>query len=291
MEQWLTIDEQSKWSEEQRLDGKKIAFVATMGALHRGHTALIDAARVSADVVVVSIYVNPTQFDNPEDLEAYPRQLESDLRLCEDHGVAAVFLPTVEEMFPQKYSTFVDVVGSLQESLCAVTRPGHFRGVCTIVSKLFNIVRPHIALFGQKDLQQVLFIQRMVSDLAFPVEIQVVPTVREADGLALSSRNQRLSTEMRENAGSLPRGMEKVNRAFKAGKRNSNDLMSVFAEEVLVYDDVDMDYAEVVDLDGFALADEANEHCIFAVAVSFSGVRLIDHVLLGSADTDIDVDA
>ncbi|NRA37133.1 MAG: pantoate--beta-alanine ligase [Planctomycetes bacterium] len=290
MEQCISVADQSKWSEEQRLAGKRIAFVATMGALHRGHAALIQAANKTCDVVVVSIYVNPTQFDNPDDLEDYPRQLESDLKLCEHEGVGAVFMPTVEEMFPQKYSTFIDVVGSLQESLCAVARPGHFRGVCTIVAKLFNIVRPHVALFGQKDLQQVLFIQRMTSDLGFQIEIEVVPTVREDDGLAMSSRNQRLSAETRENVRSIPRGLQKVNRAFRAGKRNSADLMTIFAEEVLMYEDVDLDYADVVDLDGFEMADEANEHCIFAVAVVFDGVRLIDHILLGSPDSDIDMD-
>lgn len=281
MEQLKDIAAQRAWTAEQRQAGKRIGFVPTMGALHEGHLALIKQCRESVDVVVVSIFVNPTQFDNPEDLEHYPRQMEDDLISCAGAGVDAVFVPSVEEMYPQGFCTFVEVVGPLQESLCAVSRPGHFRGVCTVVHKLFNIVQPDLAAFGQKDLQQVLFIQRMVSDMAIPTEIMVVPTVREADGLAMSSRNKRLSAESRENAVSIPRGLEKVNQAFLAGERNANKLMTIFAEEILVYENVDMDYADVVSLESLQEVEEADQMSIMAVAVFFDGVRLIDHIHLG----------
>ncbi len=290
MEQFEQIDEQRSWSLAQRQAGKRISFVPTMGALHAGHASLIERAKSEGDVVVVSIFVNPTQFDNPDDLEAYPKQMERDWEVCQSLGVDAVFVPTKEAMFPNGYCTFVEVVGPLQESLCAVSRPGHFRGVCTVVQKLFNIVQPDCAIFGQKDLQQVLIIQRMVSDLSSPVEIIVAPTIREDDGLALSSRNQRLDDESRANAVSVPRGLELANQAFKAGERNSNKLMTAFANEVLMYENVDLDYADVVDLDGFVECEEANDHCILAVAVFFNGVRLIDHIHLGGPSLPVAIE-
>ena len=290
MERFSSIDEQRNWSNNQRLDGKSIAFVPTMGALHDGHVALIKQAASVADLVVVSIFVNPTQFDDPADLENYPKQLEDDLITCAQHGVAAVYEPTVEEMYPNGFCTFIEIVGPLQESLCAVSRPGHFRGVCTIVQKLFNIVQPDYAVFGQKDLQQVLFIQRMISDLAIPLQLLVVPTVREADGLALSSRNKRLSSETRENAATIPMALELANRAFKNGQRNSNKLMTIFAEEILAHENVDIDYADVVSLESLQEVEEADDHCILAIAVIFDGIRLIDHVHLGGASLPVSIE-
>ena len=194
-------------------------------------------------------------------------------------------------MYRQGHATFVDVIGPLSDKLCAMARPGHFRGVTTVVTKLFNCVDPDVAVFGQKDFQQALIISRMTADLDFPVEILLAPTVREADGLAMSSRNRRLSPEAREIALALPRGLAIADLAFRAGETDSMSLVELLATELLVHPDVDLDYAHVIKLDGFVETDEAGPGCVLAAAVFVHGVRLIDHVHLGGERLPIDFDA
>ena len=281
MQQFTTIAEQRTWSRAQTRAGDSIAFVPTMGALHAGHISLMQQAKAAAKRVVVSIFVNPTQFDNPEDLANYPRTLEADLQLLEAAGVDAVYLPSVGELYPDGYCTFIDVVGPLTDKLCAVARPGHFRGVCTVVTKLFGAVLPDIAIFGEKDLQQVLIISRMASDLCLPVEIRVGDTLRDPDGLAMSSRNRRLSPASREKALGLPRGLELANRAFSGGEMSSMKLIELVANELLVHEGVELDYCDVIKLAGFREVEQAEDACVLAAAVFVDGVRLIDHVHLG----------
>ncbi len=278
---FTTIADQRAWSRAQRQAGKRIGFVPTMGALHQGHLSLVAKARAASDVVVASIFVNPTQFDNPEDFAKYPVTLDADLQMLRDAGVDAVFLPTKEELYPNGYCTFVELVGPLTDKLCAAARPGHFRGVATVVTKLFNIVSPDVAVFGQKDLQQVLIINRLIRDLDLPIEIQVGATVRERDGLAMSSRNRRLTTAARAKALDLPRGLELANRAFKKGETNSLKLTEFVYNELLIHDGVEVDYCDVVSLKGFEEKDIADESCVIAVAAFVDGIRLIDHIALG----------
>ncbi|MBA3686266.1 MAG: pantoate--beta-alanine ligase [Planctomycetes bacterium] len=281
MRQCPTIADQRAWTREQRQAARTIGFVPTMGALHEGHLTLVRQAKKSCATVVVSIFVNPTQFDRPEDFDKYPNTLAQDLALLEQEGVDAVFLPTKEELYPNGFATFVEVVGPLTDKLCAIARPGHFRGVSTVVAKLFNIVQPDVAVFGQKDLQQVLIVGRMVQDLDIPVRIEVGLTKREPDGLAMSSRNRRLSPAARKVALSLPRALELANRAFKSGEHTSLTLTNCVGEEILTNEGTDLDYADVIKLDGFKEVEFADEGCILAAAVFVDGVRLIDHVMLG----------
>ena len=274
------IADMRQWSRKALAASQRIAFVPTMGALHRGHLSLIEKAKTLADRVVVSIYVNPTQFDNPEDLAKYPQTLVADLELCRSAGVDAVWTPETREMYPDGYCTFVEVVGPLTDKLCAIARPGHFRGVSTVVTKLLGVVRPDVAVFGQKDLQQALIISRMVGDLNLGTEIVVAPTVRETDGLAMSSRNKRLSPEMRGKALGLPRGLELARQAYELGQTTSLKLIEIVAEELLVHEGVDLDYCDVVSLKGFKEVEIADDSCVLAAAVMVDGVRLIDHVAL-----------
>jgi pantoate--beta-alanine ligase len=290
MQQFTTISDMRAWSRAHQRAGTTIGFVPTMGALHEGHLSLVRQAKRGAGVVVVSIYVNPTQFDNPEDLAKYPKTLEADLALLAKEGVDAVFLPTDALMYPDGYATFVEMVGPLTDKLCAVARPGHFRGVATVVTKLFGAVLPDIAVFGEKDFQQVLIISKMVNDLNLPVEIQVGQTLREADGMAMSSRNRRLSKESREKALGLPRGLELANRAFKDGERSSMALIEFVANELLVHEGVELDYCDVVRLRGFEEVQQAEMGCVLAAAVFVDGIRLIDHVHLGADPLPVALD-
>ncbi|HYE04398.1 MAG TPA: pantoate--beta-alanine ligase [Planctomycetota bacterium] len=290
MEQFTSIVEQRAWSRAQRRAGRRVGFVPTMGALHEGHLSLIRQARASSDVVCASIFVNPTQFDRPEDFEKYPITLDQDLTMLRAAGCDAVFLPTKEDLYPQGFGTFVEMVGPLTDKMCAATRPGHFRGVTTIVAKLFHIVEPDVAVFGQKDLQQCLIIGRMVRELDFGLEIQIAPTVREKDGLAMSSRNRRLSVVERRIALALPRGLELANRLFKAGTRESIKLIEVLGTEILQEEGTALDYAEVVDLKDFGEVETATDASVLAAAVFVGEVRLIDHVKLGGPAMPVTID-
>ncbi|MBA3846454.1 MAG: pantoate--beta-alanine ligase [Planctomycetes bacterium] len=290
MDQFTSIAEQRAWSRGQRRAGKRVGFVPTMGALHEGHLSLIRQARASTDVVCASIFVNPTQFDRPEDFAKYPITLDQDLAMLRDAGCDAVFLPTKEDLYPEGFSTFVEMVGPLTDKMCAATRPGHFRGVTTIVAKLFHIVEPDVAVFGQKDLQQALIIGRMVRELDFGLEIQIGPTVREKDGLAMSSRNRRLSVVERRIALALPRGLELANRLFKSGTRESIKLIEVLGTEVLQEEGTALDYAEIVDLRDFGEVETATDSSVLAAAMFVGEVRLIDHIKLGGAAMPVTID-
>jgi pantoate--beta-alanine ligase len=277
-----TIGEMREWCEARRAAGERLGFVPTMGALHEGHLSLVRAARESCDVVAASIFVNPTQFGPNEDLAKYPRSLELDCELLEKEGVAAVFAPSAEEMYPRKATTWVEVEG-LSERLDGRSRPGHFRGVTTVVAKLFHIVDPAAAFFGQKDAAQVAVIRRMVRELNFRVEIVVCPIVREADGLAMSSRNIYLSAEERKQALVLRRALTRVQELWLSGERNAVKLVQVGREEIAREKGVRLDYFEIVDPDSLDPMGEALNGALVAVAAYVGTTRLIDNFMLGIA--------
>jgi len=262
-----------------RKAGRRIGFVPTMGALHAGHVALIRASRAETDFTVVSIFVNPTQFGPNEDYSRYPRTLDADRQLCAQVGTDLIFAPTAEEMYPPDVRTTVEV-GSLGEVLCGASRPGHFRGVATVVLKLFNIVQPDFAYFGQKDAQQVAIIRRMTADLNLPVRIRVIPTVREADGLAMSSRNRYLDPGQRLNATCLDRALKKVDQLFANGERRVPVLEAAMAGIVAATPGARLDYARVVDANTLDTIAAVDRPALAALAVYFGATRLIDNSLL-----------
>ena len=257
--------------------GASIGFVPTMGAFHEGHLALIRAARERDNVVVVSIFVNPTQFNVSEDLQKYPRDLARDLALAEGAGADLVFAPSAEEMYLPGASTWVDVEG-LTSGLCGAARPGHFRGVCTVVTKLLNIVVPHRAYFGEKDAQQLAVIKRMVRDLDMRVEIVPCPTVREADGLAMSSRNVRLSPAERAQAPVLYRALMEAGVAIENGERDVERLKAGICAALADADLATVDYVEIVDSETLRPVAFVDRPALVLLAVFLGGVRLIDNV-------------
>jgi len=250
-----------------------------MGALHEGHLSLVRAARSSCDVVAASIFVNPAQFGPGEDLAKYPRHFERDRGLLEKHGVELLFAPSVEEMYPAGVVTWV-TVDELSDKLDGRSRPGHFRGVTTVVAKLFHVVEPDAAFFGQKDAAQVAIIRRLVRDLNFPVEIVACPIVREADGLAMSSRNVYLDPRQREQALVLQRALARVKKSWEAGERDSAKLMAEGREEVAEEKSVRLDYLEIVDPDSLDPVEDVGDGALVAVAAFVGSTRLIDNVLL-----------
>jgi pantoate--beta-alanine ligase len=260
-----------------RAAGKAVGLVPTMGALHDGHASLMWLARESCGFVAVSIFVNPTQFGPTEDFTRYPRTLDADLAICNREGVSLVFAPDVIEMYPSVSRTFVEV-GELGESLCGRSRPGHFRGVATVVLKLLNIVQPDKAFFGQKDAQQARIIRQMVHDLNVPTEIVVGPTVREADGLALSSRNRYLSQAERKNATVLIEVLREVQRKVAAGEQDAVSLRKWMGERIQATVGAELDYAEIVDGDSLRAVDRLTGPAIAALAVRFGATRLIDNI-------------
>jgi pantoate--beta-alanine ligase len=272
-----------------RAAGRRIALVPTMGALHQGHLSLVKAARERADVVWVSIFVNPTQFNDANDLEAYPRTLDSDLAACRDAGVDAVFTPSAAEMYPDGADTAVEV-GALSEPLCGSARPGHFRGVATVVTKLLLAAKPHVAVFGEKDFQQLAVIRRMARDLLLDVEIVGGPTVREPDGLALSSRNAGLDAEARAQAVVLVRALDAAEAAVAAGERRADALLAAARAEIAAAPRAAIDYVALCDPDTLAPAPaQLRDPALLALAVFLrpaspedarAGVRLIDNRVL-----------
>ena len=264
---------------EARGSGKRLGLVPTMGALHEGHLSLVRAAKSQCDAVAVSIFVNPTQFGPTEDLSKYPRQFERDRQLLEKEGVEILFAPLVEEIYPHGEVTWV-LVESLSEKLDGRSRPGHFRGVTTIVAKLFHIVEPATAFFGQKDAAQLAVIRRMVGDLNFPVEIVAAPIVREADGLAMSSRNAYLSREDRGRALVLQRALQETQQQFNAGERSAAKLISAGREVFASEPQVTLDYFEVVDPDTLDPVERISGRTLVAVAALVGATRLIDNVVL-----------
>ena len=268
-----------------RREGKRLALVPTMGALHEGHLSLVRAARAACDVVAASIFVNPTQFGPNEDLAKYPRSFERDCEMLEREGVEFVFAPSVEEMYPAGAVTWV-TVEELSGKLDGGSRPGHFRGVTTVVAKLFHIVEPDKAFFGQKDAAQVAIIRRMVRDLNLAVEIVVCPIVREADGLAMSSRNAYLNAEERKRALVLHRSLERVRQLVESGESDAERLVAAGREEVARENAVRLDYFEVVDPDTLDPVVDLSPGALVAVAAYVGATRLIDNLLLRPAKSD-----
>ena len=267
-------------AEDLRRDGRKIAVVPTMGALHEGHLALVRHARARADVVILTIFVNPTQFGPKEDLSRYPRDEEGDLAKARPAGIDLAFCPSAEAMYPPGAQTFIEV-RELQKPLCGASRPGHFAGVATVVTKLFHITRPHLAVFGEKDYQQLAIIRRMVRDLDFGIEIQGVPIVREADGLALSSRNAYLSAEQRVAALSLSKGLAAAEAAYKAGERDAATLVAIARAPIEAEPLARIDYVELRDADELSTIERADNKSVLAIASFVGTTRLIDNRVLG----------
>ncbi len=259
-----------------RRAGKTVGLVPTMGALHAGHVSLIDAARAADGFVVVSIFVNPTQFGPKEDFSRYPRPLERDLEMCAAAGVDLVFTPDAATMYPPGFRTFVEVQ-ELSDVLEGASRPGHFRGVATVVLKLFNLVQPDRAYFGQKDAQQVRIIQQMVRDLNVPVEVVVRPTVREPDGLALSSRNQYLDADQRREAVALNQALEEAEAAIRAGERDPTVIERTMAHRIAEAAGAVLDYAVAVDAETLKPVAPLQGTILLALAVRFGATRLIDN--------------
>jgi pantoate--beta-alanine ligase len=277
---YKTIQEMREECDAVRRSGKRLGFVPTMGALHEGHLSLVRAAKESCRTVAASIFVNPTQFGANEDLGKYPRNFERDCELLEKERVELLFAPTVEEMYPKGAVTWVAVEG-LSEKLDGRSRPGHFRGVTTVVAKLFHIVEPDAAFFGQKDAAQVAIIRQMVGDLNFGVEIVACPIVREADGLAMSSRNEYLDGRQRGQALVLHRSLMKVKRMWEAGERNAVKLIAAGREEIDGGRSVRLDYFEIVDAESLDAVMAAERGSLAAVAAFVGTTRLIDNIVLG----------
>ncbi len=273
-----TIRELRELLAEVRRGGKTIGLVPTMGALHAGHAALIERARAECDFLTVSLFVNPSQFNQQEDYQRYPRDFARDLKFCDVLGVDCIFAPQAEEMYPGPMRTSVEVA-VVSEGLCGAFRPGHFRGVATVVAKLLNIVQPDIAYFGEKDAQQFAVIRRMVADLNLPVVIRLVPTVREPDGLALSSRNQLLSPEERQVAIVLYQGLQAAAQAIARGERNAATLAkqvrAVFEKQPLIR----LEYFEIVDPEEMQPVEKITGPVRIAGAIWVGTTRLIDNVL------------
>jgi pantoate--beta-alanine ligase len=260
-------------------EGKRLGFVPTMGALHEGHLSLMRAAKAQCHLVAASIFVNPLQFGPTEDLAKYPRSFERDRELLEKEAVDILFAPTPEEMYPARAITYVTVEG-LSEKLCGKSRPGHFRGVTTVVAKLFHIVEPDLAFFGQKDAAQATIVRRMVRDLNFPVEIVVCPIVREPDGLAMSSRNAYLSPQERKSALVLNRSLTQVMNRFDQGERNATNLTEASKQVLAQEPTVRLDYFEIVDPNTLDPMQHVASSALVAVAAFVGNTRLIDNILL-----------
>ena len=264
-----------------KAQGLTIGLVPTMGALHEGHASLIAAANKENDFVVVSVFVNPTQFGPNEDLDAYPRTLEADCKLAEKMGANVVFAPSPKEMYPSADDTWVEVTGDITKVLCGRTRPIHFRGVTTVVTKLFNLAQPDRAYFGQKDAQQVEVLKRMVKDLFFPLQLRVMPIIREADGLAKSSRNTYLSQEEHTAALVLSRSLKAAKAMYEAGERDAAKITAAVTADIEKEPMSNIDYVEIYALPGLEpVATPMVDSNLLAVAVKFGTTRLIDNVVL-----------
>lgn len=278
----MTIAEVRTWRRALRKDGRTIGLVPTMGALHEGHLSLVRAARSQCDAVAVSIFVNPTQFGPAEDLDRYPRPFEDDCRLLEAEGVELLFAPLAEEMYPSGATTFVLVEG-VSERLDGASRPGHFRGVATVVAKLFNIVAPDKVFFGQKDAAQVAVLKKMVCDLNFNLAMVVCPTMREPDGLAMSSRNRYLSPEERSQALALYRALQRVEQRVSAGEVKSAELVAAVREILAEEPAVRVDYIAAVDPKTLKDVTDVSGGALIAVAAFVGTTRLIDNLVVTPA--------
>ncbi len=259
-----------------RQQGKTIAFVPTMGFLHEGHLSLVNAGRKSCDLLILSIFVNPTQFGQGEDFDSYPRDLTRDSALAQTAGVDLIFVPTAEQMYPDGYATTVHIDG-LTENLCGASRPGHFDGVTTVVSKLFNIVQPHQAFFGMKDFQQLAVIQQMVRDLNMPVDVVGMPIVRESDGLAMSSRNTYLTSELRQQGLALVDTIRLVAKAAQGGQMFAAELIELARQRINSEPDAQIDYIQICHDQTLRDIYSIDEHSVILLAVRFGATRLIDN--------------
>lgn len=277
-----SIQEVRAYVREQRLAGKTVGYVPTMGYLHQGHLSLIRAAKEQCDAAVMSIFVNPLQFGPNEDFDRYPRDLERDAALAEEAGIDLIFAPSVDEMYPAGNGTSLTHVDVEQVTtgLCGASRPGHFQGVSTVVTKLFNIVQPDRAFFGMKDAQQVAVIQQMVFDLNLPVEIVPCPTVREADGLAMSSRNVFLTDEERSQALALSRSLQTAQQLVADGERDVAAIVAAVREAISGQPLAQIDYVELVQFRGLIPIEKIEEPALLALAVRFGKTRLIDNTVL-----------
>ena len=274
-----TIREMRHWAKSEYRQGNSIGLVPTMGFLHEGHLSLIKESKEKTDRTVVSIYVNPTQFAPEEDLERYPRDFKRDEQLCQDLGVDVIFYPSNQEMYLAEHRTFV-MTEKLSKVLCGRTRPTHFKGVTTVVMKLFNIVQPDIAVFGQKDAQQAIIIQKMVDDLNIDVNLHIAPTVREPDGLAMSSRNKYLNAQEREQATVLYNSLQMAKNEFESGIRDAGRIRRKMIKLIEAKPSVRIDYVDLVDANTLTKANVIDNKILVAIAVYFGKTRLIDNIVL-----------
>jgi pantoate--beta-alanine ligase len=279
MEVAKTIEAVRRLVKIARSEGSKIGLVPTMGALHIGHISLIEAAVKECDFVVVSIFVNPTQFGPGEDFGKYPRPLEADLEICREAGVDVVFAPEPQQIYPAENVTWVNVE-KLTKSLCGRSRPGHFRGVATVCAKLFNIVAPDAAYFGQKDAQQAIVIKRMVADLNMPLEIVVCPTVREANGLAVSSRNQYLTEQQKKDAANIYKSLQTCRRMIDAGTTETHQIIAEMEKILQQVPSIKIEYVSIVDAETLESIEKIAGKVLAAVAVKIGPARLIDNILV-----------
>ena len=282
MEVAKTVESVRELVKAARSDGKKIGLVPTMGALHIGHISLIEAAVKQCDFVVLSIFVNPAQFGPDDDFKRYPRLLEADLEVCRNTGVDVVFAPTTEQMYPAENLTWIDVE-KLTEPLCGRFRPGHFRGVTTVCAKLFNIVAPDVAFFGQKDAQQAIVIERMVADLNMTVEIALCPTVRDSNGLAVSSRNQYLTEQQRKEAAFIYKSLKRCREMIEAGITDTRKIIAGMRKVLNHRSSIKIEYVSIVDAETLQKLDRITGRVLAAVAVRIGSARLIDNILLDTS--------
>lgn len=276
-----TVAEVKSFVRAVKKAGKTIGLVPTMGALHEGHLTLMCHAKKNADVVIASVFVNPTQFGPNEDFDAYPREFSRDCEKLDSVGVDAVFHPSAEEMYPKGYTAYVTVDGDITNKLCGAKRPGHFRGVATVVTKLFNITEADKAFFGQKDAQQVVVIKRFVRDLNMNVEVNMVPIVRAEDGLALSSRNKYLSDKEKKAALVLSQSLKEAQKAFKSGKKSVTELKALITEKIQAEPLAQIDYIDIYTFPDLEECEMIVKEALVALAVKFGTTRLIDNTILG----------
>jgi pantoate--beta-alanine ligase len=274
-----TIESVRRLVKAARSKGKTIGLVPTMGALHIGHILLIEAAKKKCDFVVVSIFVNPTQFGPGEDFEKYPRPLKADLEICRKADVDVVFAPAAEQMYPRENLAWINVE-KLTRQLCGRFRPRHFRGVATVCAKLFNVVAPDIAFFGQKDAQQAIVIRRMVTDLNMPLKIVVCPTVRQADGLAVSSRNQYLTEQQKKDAAYIYKALKKSENLVRRGTKKSETIISEMKKILKQVPSIKIEYISIVDAQTLQELDKITGRALIAVAVKIGSTRLIDNIVI-----------
>jgi pantoate--beta-alanine ligase len=274
------IRDMQRWSEARRVEGKKIAFIPTMGFLHEGHLSLVREGKKHGDVVVVSIFVNPMQFNQQSDFDKYPKSFEQDRQMLKDVGTDALFSPNASEMYPEGFQTAVEVE-KVSQPLCGAFRPGHFRGVATVVSKLFHIVKPHVAIFGEKDFQQCVVIQRMVKDLSFDLEILPMPTIREADGLAMSSRNARLNSAERQTSLCIARALNSAEEMVQRGERRADQILRNVREILDRQGGIRLEYASLCHSETLEEVSEVMRPTLLAIAAWVGEVRLIDNRVIG----------